>query len=83
MEKTIKRINELAAKAKAGGLSPEEIVEREPPGPAGQHLHCRRVRQQAPAAQKGAVSAGSPAAKDTKKRRVCGAFFSVWNEKIC
>ena len=29
MEKTIKRIIELAAKAKAGGLSPEEIVERD------------------------------------------------------
>ena len=27
MEKTIKRINELAAKAKAEGLSPEEIAE--------------------------------------------------------
>ncbi len=29
MQKTIARINELAAKAKAGGLSPEEIVERD------------------------------------------------------
>ena len=29
MEKTIKRINELAAKAKAGELTPEELVERD------------------------------------------------------
>ena len=29
MQKTIARINELAAKAKAGGLSPEEIAERD------------------------------------------------------
>ena len=29
MEKTIKRINELATKAKAGELTPEELVERD------------------------------------------------------